>query len=103
MANAVNITTTSQASQLLRDKLASAEHEARDQQYNIGHAAALLTTMAREAGGKCVGTKKADSRSMEARWLCVEYLASQIERHVAELGAGLDKVDGALNHMERSQ
>jgi len=81
-----------------REKLQVAEQVSRDQQYNIGHAAALLATMAREAGIKCIGRRGGDL-DMEARWLRVEYLAGLIEGHADALGGGLDKLDGVLNHM----
>ena len=86
----------------VREILVDAERTSRDQQYNIGHAAALLTTMAREAGSACIG-RKVDSLAQQALWLRVEYLAAQIESHVAELDQGLAGVEGVLDQMGRVQ
>ena len=83
----------------LRDTLISAEEASRDQQFNIGHAAALLTTLAREAGEACVGRK--DDGGMHGQWLRVEYLARQIKAHVSDLDRSLAEVEGVHMQMGR--
>ncbi len=81
--------------------LMAAEESARDQQFNIGHAAALLTTLAREAGEACVGGK-VDSRKMQGSWLRVEYLARQLKAHVSDLDRSLAEVEGVHMQMGRT-
>ncbi|WP_295142765.1 hypothetical protein [uncultured Reyranella sp.] len=90
---------TTKAKRSLRDTLIAAEEASRDQQFNIGHAAALLTTLAREAGEACVGRK--DDGGMHAQWLRVEYLARQLKAHVSDLDRSLAAVEGVHMQMGR--
>lgn len=89
----------SKAKRSLRTTLIAAEDASRDQQFNIGHAAALLTTLAREAGEACVGRK--DDGAMHGQWLRVEYLARQLKAHVSDLDRGLNQVEAVHMQMER--
>jgi len=79
----------------MREALQSAERAARDQQFNIGHAAALLVLLA-QAGP----STEADAE-MARRWLHVEYLAEAIAGHVAGLTVALDGVEAALSRIGR--
>ena len=90
---------TTKAKRSLRDTLIAAEEASRDQQFTIGHAAALLTTLAREAGEACVGRK--DDGGMHAQWLRVEYLARQLKAHVSDLDRSLAAVEGVHMQMGR--
>jgi hypothetical protein len=66
---------------------------ATDQQYNLGHLAALLAMVGDE-----IGTPFADRPTLEWQELgCrVEYLAAQLKRHTADLATALAGVEGAV-------
>jgi hypothetical protein len=85
-----------------RERLRCAEADGRDQQHNIGHAAALLILLAQNSGEAC-HVDRIDRADMQGRWLRVEYLARQLEAHVGDLDKGLAEVEGVVSALGRAE
>ena len=72
-----------------RETLAAAVRAARDQQWDIGHASALLLSLAH--GSEVASGGDVDQ---QRRWAQAAYLAERLKGHVASLDKALEDAEG---------
>ena len=82
----------------LGETIEGARSDAKDQQFNIGHAADILATLGEEIGMPLAGRSDMEWQGLGCR---VEYIARVIRGHVTGLAAALETIERACMSLGR--